>query len=925
MNPNHRTIPRLLLILPVVLALVACGGDKPEDMIASAKVFFAKDDLKAAVIQIKNALQKDPNSAEARYLLGTALLESGDVVGAESELRKALELKYSRDKVVPQLARAMLGRGQAKKLVDEFGKAELGTSLAKADFRTSLALAYASMGKADLAEASLAAALAAEPGLPRAVLLQARQKGMRRDMDGALALVDDILARSPRDADAWKFRGDVLLYGKGQVDDALAAYRKAIEFRPNFLSAHSGAFLVLVQQGKPTEAAAQVEAVKKFAPNHPQTKYFEAQLAYGQKNYKLARELAQQILKFASDEPKALHLAGAIELQLNSLVQAESYLTKALQKDSELFMTRRLLVATYLRLGQTGKALAMLLPSLGKDSLDPEAYSLAGEAYLQGGDYRQAEEYFAKAAKADPKSLSKRTSLALTRLVIGNVDTAFSELQEIASADPSSTADMALISAYLRRKEIDKALKAIDRLEAKQPGKPFAANLRGSTLMARNDVAAAKKSFESAVTIDPMFFPAVASLAAIDVAAKRPADAKRRFEAVLAKEPKHAQALLALATLAAGSGESKEEVIALLGKAITANPAEVAPKLMLIEYYLGIKDYKQASSTAQNAVATLPESTELLDALGRAQQLAGEFNQAITSYTKLVAMQPQSSLAHLRIADIQIAARNREAAAQSLRKALEIKPDLIEAQRGLIMIDLDAKRYPQALAVARAVQKQRPKEAVGYLLEGDIHSVQKNRDAALVAYRAGLKLGAVPELALKAHAAMTASGKNAEADRFAATWMKEQPKDPKVPFYLGDLALVRKDFNAAEKLYQTVLRIEPNNAAAYNNLAWVSGQLRKDNAVEYAEKAIGLQPNQPAFLDTLAMLLSEKNEYIRAVDIQTQALALQPKNALFRLNLAKIHIRGGKKELARKELEELSKLGDRFTAQAEVANLRSAL
>jgi hypothetical protein len=46
---------------------------------------------------------------------------------------------------------------------------------------------------------------------------------------------------------------------------------------------------------------------------------------------------------------------------------------------------------------------------------------------------------------------------------------------------------------------------------------------------------------------------------------------------------------------------------------------------------------------------------------------------------------------------------------------------------------------------------------------------------------------------------------------------------------------------------------------------------------------------------------------------------------LLQLNLAKIHIRGGEKDLARKELEKLSQLGVQFRAQAEVARLLKEL
>lgn len=484
---------------------------------------------------------------------------------------------------------------------------------------------------------------------------------------------------------------------------------------------------------------------------------------------------------------------------------------------------------------------------------------------------------------------------------------------------------MALISVHMQRQEFDKALKAIDGLEKKQPDKPFAAQLRARTLLAKKDNVGARKSFERALTIDPSYFPAVVSLAAMDMADKKPENAKKRFEAVLTKDPKNSRAALALAEIAARSQAGNDEVAKLIGNAVAANPTDVAPRLMLINFHLRNQDVKAAASAAQNAAAALPDNPEILDALGRTQQAAGEFNQAIASYNKLAGLQPLSPLPHMRLADVHMAEKNKDAASSSLRKALEIKPDLLDAQRALIVLELDGKKFQEALTTARTIQKQRPKAAAGYVLEGDINAAQKNWDGAATAYRVGLKQVNSPELAIKLHSVLQVAGKGAEADRFSATWQKDNAKDAAFLFYLGDLAIVRKDYAGAEKNYAAVIKLQPNNAIAYNNLAWVSAKLNKEGAIAFAEKANTLAPNQPAFMDTLAMLLSDKGDYAKAVELQNKALALRPQNTLFKLNLAKIHIKGGKKDLARKELDELRKLGEKFPAQAEVASLLTGL
>jgi cellulose synthase operon protein C len=925
MNRVPTPSPRRGITLPLLLALAltACSGEKPETMLASARDYMAKDDLKSAVIQVKNALQENPDLAEARYILGVALLRGGDAVGAETELRRAMALKFPDEKVAPPLAQALLAQGQFKKLIDEFGGKDLPLPAAKAELLTTMASAYLAARNQDLAKTTLDAALAADPSYLPAHLLAIHQQAGGGDIDGAIASIDRLLAKAPTSHDAFKLKGD-LLVAKSNLDQALEAYRKAVDIKSDFLPARTAALNLLLFQGKLDEAGKELDAAKKLAPNNPSVRYFDTQLAYQKKDFNKAKESIQQLLKMAPDSPQALVLAARIELQVGSTLQAETFLTKALAIAPESAFARQLLISSYLRSGQSQKALALLQPMLKETDTNSAVSALAGEAYLQSGDVKKAEEYFAKAAKKDPKNTRTRTALALTHLASGNTS-GVGELQAIAESDSSTIADMALISINLRRGEFDKALIAIDGLEKKQPDKPLAANLRGRTLLAKKDIPGARKAFERAASIDPTFMPAIVSLASIDVAEKKPEQARKRFQDVLLKVPNQPQALLALAELRAREGGSKEEVIELINRAIATNPSEKIPRLLLVDLHLRSKDNKLALAAAQSAASAIPDNPEILDALGRAQLASGDTNQAISTFNRVVLLQPSSPLPQMRLAEANMVAKDRAAAKQSLRRALEVKPDHLDAQQALIRLAVEAKDYADATGIARTVQKQRPKESVGYQFEGDIAVLQKKFDVAAEAYRAALKQGAFPEVAVKNYVVLKAAGKLAEAEKFGASWLGDNPKDVALRMYLANDALGSNNLSAAEKLYQAVVQIQPNNAIAYNNLAWVTGQLKKDGAISYAEKAIALVPNQPAYMDTLATLLMDKNDLAKALEWQNKALSLQPSSGEFKLNLARIHIKSGNKEQARKELDDLAKLGDKFGGQAQVAELRKSL
>ncbi len=910
--------------LLAALLLVGCGADKPENALASAKEFLAKNDRKAAVVQLKNALQGNPDYAEARFLLGKTMVESGDPANGYLELQKAQTLKYSPDLVTPMMARASLLLGHPERVTDELAKVEMTTPEAKAELLTFVGQAYLMQGKKDQASNAYNAALAANPEHGPALIGQARIKASSNDLPGALALIDSVLAKSPKLHEAMQVKGQLLALS-GDDAGSLASYRQALETKPDYLPAHEAIILRLLAEGKTEEAAKQLEALKKIAPNHPRTAYLRAGVAYQQKNVQAAKDAILQHLKSMPNSPLGLQLAGLIEYEQQSYSQAEIYLIKALQVAPQLALARRMLINTYLNTGRPDKALSFLEPVIDRIDKDSNMLALAGQVYLQNGQVEKAGTYFAKASALDPQNSAKRTSLAIVNMAKGDTEMAFHELEKISASDAGNRADLALITVHLKRNEFDAALKAIDLLEKKQPNDPVTHNLRALALLGKKDIPQARKSLEKALALKPTFMPAVATLANLDMADKKPAEAKKRFETVLAAEPKNVQAQIALAEIALKSGAGTDEVAALINQAVSADPTNPAARLALIGLYIGKKENKRALAAANDAVAVMPERPEILDAAGRAQQSAEDYNQALATYRKLAVLKPDAVLPYLRMAEVQMAAKDKDGALESLRKALQVNPDSIDAQRGIMRIELERGRAREALAVARDVQKRKPKEAIGYLLEGDVHVANKSWPEAIEIFRSGLKQVGSSEMAVKLHATLSTAGHAGEADKFADSWLKDHAKDVIFRLYLAERAGGRKDYSAAAKQYRVMLDAQPNNPALLNNMAWVSSQLKDPKAAEFAEKANKLAPNQPAIMDTLAVILSESGAHARSLELFQKALELAPQAGQIRLNYAKALIKAGKQAEAKTQLDQLSKLGDKFSQQAEVAELFKGL
>jgi predicted Zn-dependent protease len=223
------------------------------------------------------------------------------------------------------------------------------------------------------------------------------------------------------------------------------------------------------------------------------------------------------------------------------------------------------------------------------------------------------------------------------------------------------------------------------------------------------------------------------------------------------------------------------------------------------------------------------------------------------------------------------------------------------------------------------VQKQRPKQAVGWLFEGDIQAAAKNWVSAIALYRTALQKENTTGNAKKLHASLVSGGKPADAEAQADQWMKAHPKDAAFVEYLGERALFEQKLPQAEARFRHVNELQPDNPIVLNNLAWTTAKLGKPDALEFAERANKLSPDQPVFMDTLAMILAQGKDMRRAIDVQRRAVDLQPQNAGYRLSLARMYVDAGDKTLARRELDRLAELGSKFPRQEEVENLKSRL
>lgn len=914
-----------VLLCGALLSVAACSGNSEHDLIGRAKSSLDLGKYQDAVIDAKNALQKNQNSGQARYILGAALFLAGDFVASEFELRKALELKYSPDQVVPILAKALLAQQKAKKLTEEFGAMTLGDRDASLAFRTSLALAYGRLESRKKANDLIEAVLSDDSEYAPAMLVKARFLAGEKKFQVAEVIVDKVLAKAPKDIDALLLKGDLRLLGAGDFKAASKLYEEVLSLRPREMAAHNALMAIFFHQKDIVRAKEHLAELNKFASKNPQVLFYQAQISLLSGDVLGARKVVTELLRLSPDNLKLLEFAGGLELQAGGLTLAENHFSRALSLDPAQSVTRRLLARTYLRSGQPAKALSTLKVLVDRSPPDAEALGLAAEAYMQQDDNGTAWDFLQHAAVAKAGDPGIMTAMAVIRLVRGEQDVALRDLQAIAFSDQGVQADRALITARMDRKEWKQALEAVDNYQRKMPNSPVSYEIRGRIQEQAGDATSARKNFELALVKDKVYFPAVAGLTRLDILERKFSAAKARLTDFLKLNPRTPDAQLALIDLKARDGASLDSVTTMLSDAISLNPDNAKLRLALISNYWLKRNFPRALVAAQEAVAVIPNNFFILDALGLSQMRVGEPNQAVLTFNRMTSIRADATLPYMRLADVYLLKNQSELAKQSYKKVLGIDSKNIDAQFGLIVLAMRDGKSKEAMAIARTVQGQRPGEAIGYMLEGDINRELKLYPQAIAAYSLGQSKSGVGRLPMKIYETYKASKRSGDAEQFASAWLSSRPQDVDFMFYLGDQALMNKSFDEAFARYSEVLRIEPKNSNAMNNIAWLMVRLGRPHAAAMAASAVELAPGNPAFLDTYATVLAAEGQLAKALEIQRSAVTLSPNNAKFQLNEAKIQLRLGEKAAAKALLSRLSLLGDRFPQQVEVQQLLKSL
>lgn len=888
----------VLTLLFCGFALGSCGlGTSNQDRIVRGNQAFLDGDIRAAIIDAKNVLQKEPNNVDARLLLGRASVAIGDGAAAEKELRKAVELGTDVAAVLVELGRALLMQQKFDAVVAEI-RPELAASN---DDRLAALLIRgdAVMGLNQPAAArEIYTSYLADKDDDAAVQLRVVETYVgERNYRQARETLNQVLVGNENYLQAWLGSASLSMQ-LGNLERAASDFETATKLavsqsQPTFeMQALFGSAEANFAMGHDDDVRPVLRRMQEIDADDTRTLMTVSRFAAVEKNWAVAQENLQEILRRTPDFRPAQLLLGAVHKESGNLVQAEMYLSAVVAALPANTRARQLLAATRIELGKSADALAAMKPVLSGQGADADSLSIAARASLEVGAFDDAVAFLEQGVEANPGNTDLQMQLAFAYLRGGRIDDAqaiLSKMPAVEKEQDSIRRESLQVLAQMARGESSDALTQAKLMSERWPENIILRNLVASIEVSIGDYEAAREN----------------------------------FEATLQKVPGDSGVMFALAKLAALS-EDYDGARSWLEKARKADAEAVGPRVALGFLHIAFADYAAAQDVALEAQALDPDNARISYLLGLARHNQNETALALGDFERAVKLDPGEPTYRLSLARAHAVTGDKAAAQSILEGSFDQSLRHIRSGVALAMLKADAGDRAGAFEIAKKMQKIHPKSGLPVALEAELQVRSGDMKNAAAAYDRALSIELTNQFAIRAHQIRRDSDLKNDVGPLLRV-LEKRPLESSVRLMLAQAHQNSKRIPEANAEYERVLLHDPKNFLAANNLAWNYFQAGDVRAEETARRAYEIQPENSSVVDTLGWILVKKGSLPDGVAMLRRAEELGDGRAEIRYHLAVGLAASGEVAEAKTILREILSKENDFSGRRQAKELLSTL
>jgi tetratricopeptide (TPR) repeat protein len=737
----------VLFFFIAVTASCASKEEKKAKHYERAKQYIAKNELRKAVIELKNVVQIDPGD-DAVYA------ELGDTYLKLKEGKEAFYAFSRAASINPDNLKAQLKVGQMLLLGRQTEEAKK---------------------KAELI-------LQRSPNSVEALNLLSGVQLQEKDLDSAIKTLENAAALNPNHFNTQLSLGRLLLL-KGEKEKAEKAYAKAISIDPTSNVPYVELSRLYASRGQMDQAEEELKKMLKVSGSTSQNLLVLALFYESTKRSDLAEKTyLQAVVAAPKQDITPLMNLSTFYARMKSYDKALAAVKKAaeIKKDDPNVMVN--LAELQLDSNQVKDAEATLDGVLSKDKGNVGANLLKGRVLLLQKEFPGALERFDLVARENPRNPMAYYFRALAHIGKGENILAERDLLKAVELNPSLLdARLILAEFYVRGRNQELARQQIEACLRIAPQDIRVLMLQGNLKALEKDAAGAEKALKQVIQISPEYAPAYVQLGLLYNLLKRRADALASFKKALEKNPRQTDALAFLVGIFIADKKFDDalQVCEKQKDKVGENPANLA----LIDYlegntFLARGDSKKAEEHFKKAMETEPNLLAPYVALAEIYAREKKYDESIAGYEAVLSKNPKYLAGYMAIGTIYDLKGEGQKAEAYYRKALEIKRDFGPAANNLAWnLSERGGNIDEALTYAQIAKEQMPNSAAVMDTLGWVYLLKASYLNAIAEFQDSLA---------------------------------RDPSNPVVNYHLGLAYHKNKEQAKAQEYFQKALELNPN-------------------------------------------------------------------------------------------------------------------
>ncbi len=887
-------------LLAVLFGLMlGCAEKTSEQHMEAARQHLEQNNIEAAVLELKNAVQLDPNSAQARFELGSVYLQQKNFEGAEKELNRALEYGYEATKVIPMLSKAYKQTG-AYAALSEIDHDEAGLSeVEQAEVSFFKIQSLLQLEKIEEAKALIEEVNQLDTRTVYKSLALAYLPLLDKDFESALSALEIAREQSPLNADVLKLQGQLLLQ-LGRTPEAIEVYQNYTRQYPEDSQTLFVLANIMIESGMTEEAEPIVDGLLEISAENAFLNQLKATVLASRNDHKNAQVFAEKSILNGRNDPVVRLIAGFAAYQNDDFEAANRHLSYIASSLPDGHPGLKLLAASQLQIGQSSEAGDVLSRLEQVTEQDALLFSKTGYELIRSGNFKQAKEVVERTSFIS-RSAEDLTRLGVLKLSLNDVQGIVNLEEAVEQAPDMVSAKSTLASAYLLSNQLDKAADLADEWKRTIPDDASAYMLAGEVLVKQGKLEAAKGEYNKVLGMDADNTLAKLALVNIDMRQGNASSAETNLAEVLKSSP---QSVPALATHYAlySQKNSPELAIKPAVDALASNPDNQALAVLLARMHMAQRSWPKALETLSNFPIDASSSANLLQVKGQALLRANKVAEANEHYDKWLELTPAAKpaiLGKLLLLDSQNKFSDGLALSESfLDKRDDQQMNLLHTH--FLIMSGEYKKGRQSYEALPDNVKELPfvKGFVAKLL-----LAEGNPEQALPFAKASYENIQNSRNLIILISALELSGDETQSMALLEKHVEQKPNDVAAKMLLAERQISDNQSDAITT-YEESLKLNPDNFVVLNNLAYLyKEEGRLDEAKQHATRAVDIRPENAAALDTLAQILVAQEDLEGALSYYDRAVDDKMRNEEIFLNYIETLLAAKKTRIAQRRLE----------------------